>query len=313
MKSKIASLIIFLVLIGLTAASFLSLAGCNSSTPASSQAGPTVPLEINLLNNAAQYTLDSQGRLKSTVQLSSADGSLGVFIYSGTKILDKDNQPLQTMKATIDSQPPLMPENTDMVGAVYDLAPVGSQFNPAPQITIAYDPGDLPAGANEGDLYVAYYQDGGWNAIPFKRIDTTNHKITTTVDHGTKIAVLLPLQETTASTPIVTPTVTANPNAIKVVVAGYMNHGPLRPTVQAIKDVLAKYGDKVSVTWVDLGTKDGAAYFKQNGLTAHMNVIINGKYTYQVNGKTVTFQWFEGQQWKKADLDAVLSNLVSKQ
>ena len=28
-----------------------------------------------------------------------------------------------------------------------------------------------------------------------------------------------------------------------------------------------------------------------------MNVIINGKYTYQVNGKNVTFQWFEGQGW----------------
>ena len=42
-----------------------------------------------------------------------------------------------------------------------------------------------------------------------------------------------------------------------------------------------------------------------------MNVIINGKYTYQVNGKDVTFQWFEGQQWTKADLDAI--SLVSKE
>ena len=264
------------------------------------------------MGKVAQFNLDSQGRLKSTVQLSSADGSFGVFIYSGTKVLDKDNQPLQSIKATIDSQPPLMPENTDMVGAVYDLAPLGARFNPAPQITIAYNPQELPTGANEGDLYVAYYQDGGWNTIPFRRIDTTNHKMTTTVDHGTKIAVLLPLQETTASTPIATPSTPANPNAVKVVVAGYMNHGPLRSTVQAIKDVLAKYGNKVDVTWVDLGTKDGAAYFKANNITAHMNVIINGKVTYNVNGKNVTFQWFEGQQWTRQDLDTVLAGLVSK-
>ena len=89
------------------------------------------------------------------------------------------------------------------------------------------------------------YKDGSWTTIQFKRIDTVKHTITTSVDHGTKIAVLLPLQETTASKPILTPSTPANPNAVKVVVAGYMNHGPLQPTVQAIKDVLAKYGDKV--------------------------------------------------------------------
>jgi|GEM_PF-2163278 len=101
-------------------------------------------------------------------------------------------------------------------------------------------------------------------------------------------------------------------NAVSVVVAGYINHGPLQPTVKEIKDVMAKYGDKVAVTWIDLGTKDGIAYFKQNGLTAHMNVIINGIYKYKVNGKDVVFQWFEGTQWTKQDLDAVLSSLIDK-
>ena len=311
MKTRIG-LITFLVVIGLTATSLLSLVGCGSST-ANSQSGPTFPLEINLLDNAGQYTLDSQGKLKSTVQLSSADGRIGVFMYSGTKVLDKNSQPLQSIKATVDYQPPLLPENTDIIGLVYDLTPVGAQFSPAFQITVTYSPEELPAGASEADLYVASYQNGEWNTIRYKKVDTANHKITTTIDRGSKIAVLLPLQEQTASTPVATPSAPANPNAIKVVVAGYMSHGPLKPTVDAIKGVLAKYGDKVAVTWVDLGTKDGAAYFKQNGLSAHMNVIINGSYTYEVNGKKVTFQWFEGQQWTKADLDAVLSNLVSKQ
>jgi hypothetical protein len=297
----------FIVLLALTLA---ALAGCSPSTPAASQSGPTYPLAINLLDTTGQFTLDSQGRLTSTVQLSSTNGNLGLFIYSGTKVLDKSNQPLQSIKAIVDSQPPLMPENTDMVGAVYDLGPAGAQFNPAPQVTIAYNPKELKAGANENDLYVSSYQDGSWTTIQFKRIDTVKHTITTSVDHSTKIAVLLPLQETTASAPIVTTTAPANPNAVKVVVAGYMNHGPLQSTIQSIKDVLAKYGDKVSVTWVDLGTTAGAAYFKANGLSAHMNIIINGKYQYQVNGKTVTFQWFEGQGWTKADLDAVLSTLV---
>ena len=99
---------------------------------------------------------------------------------------------------------------------------------------------------------------------------------------------------------------------VSVVVAGYYNHGPMQPTTQVIKQVTAKYGDKVTVTSIDLATKEGEDYFQKNGLTAHMTVIIDGKYQYHVNGKDVTFQWFEGQQWSKQDLDAVLSSLVSK-
>ena len=106
--------------------------------------------------------------------------------------------------------------------------------------------------------------------------------------------------------------VQAASNTIDVVVAGYINHGPLQPTVQTIKDVLTKYGDRVKVTWVDLNTQQGQDYFKAHGLTAHMNVIINGTSRYQVNGKTVDFLWFEGQQWTKQDLDTVLAGLVTK-
>ena len=101
-------------------------------------------------------------------------------------------------------------------------------------------------------------------------------------------------------------------SVIDVVVAGYINHGPLQPTVQAIKDVLSKYGDRVKVTWVDSSTQQGQDYFKAHGLTAHMNVIINGASRYQVNGKTVDFLWFEGQQWTRKDLDTVLTGLVTK-
>jgi hypothetical protein len=101
-------------------------------------------------------------------------------------------------------------------------------------------------------------------------------------------------------------------SVVDVVVAGYINHGPLQPTVTAIKDVLSKYGDRVKVTWVDSSTPQGQDYFKAHGLTAHMNVIINGTSIYQVKGKTVDFLWFEGQQWTRKDLDAVLAGLINK-
>jgi hypothetical protein len=310
MKSKMIGLETFLLTIGLMAATLVSLAGCNQSTPSSSQSGRTYPLNISLLDKAGQYALDSQGKLKSTAQLSSADGRLYVLMYAGTEVLDKDNKPLQEVRATIDRQPPLLPDNTDIIGAVYKIYPDGSHFIPSFRLTVSYTPDDLPQGVDEGDIYVATYQDGAWNPIRKKSIDTDKHSITTTLDHASEFAVLLPLGErSTATRPVAT---SANPDAVKVVVAGYISHGPMQHTVKAIEDVLAKYGDKVTVTWVDLNTKDGAAYFKANDLSAHMNVMINGKYTYNVNGRDVTFQWFEGKQWTKADLDAVISDQTGK-
>ncbi len=101
-------------------------------------------------------------------------------------------------------------------------------------------------------------------------------------------------------------------NAVNIVVAGYINHGPLQPTVRAIKDVLSKYSDKVNVTWVDLSTQQGQDYFKQHGLSAHMNIMVNGTTHYPVNGKEVDFQWFEGQGWTKQDLETVIAGLVNK-
>jgi len=116
--------------------------------------------------------------------------------------------------------------------------------------------------------------------------------------------------ESTSAPSQTSPTVSTN--HVNVVVVGYINHGPMQPTVRAIKEVLSKYDDKVTTTWIDLATSEGQSYAQEHGLTAHMNVIINGTSIYQVNGKTVDFEWFEGQQWTKEDLDSVLSNLVSK-
>ena len=312
MKSRRINLIVGILTVFVMVVLF-SLNGCASSTPASSQSVPTYPLAISLLDKTGQFSLDSQGKLKSKVQLSSADGRISILLYEGTKVLDQDNQPLQSFALTVDSQPPLLPDDTDIVHAVYDLTPDGAQFAPAFQLTITYNPAELPAGANESSLYVASYQNSTWEAIRYKQIDTEKHTITTTIPHSSKFALLLPLQGQGASTPIATPTAPANPNAVKVVVAGYLNHGPMQATIRTIKDVLAEYGDKVAVTWVDLNTTAGQDYFKQNGLTAHLNVIINGKYEYQVNGKDVVFTYFEGQTWTKADLETVLSSQVSKQ
>jgi hypothetical protein len=42
-----------------------------------------------------------------------------------------------------------------------------------------------------------------------------------------------------------------------------------------------------------------------------MNILINGNYKFNLDGKEVTFQWFEGQYWTKEDLEAVINDVLS--
>src|SRR4030042_1273071 len=73
----------------------------------------------------------------------------------------------------------------------------------------------------------------------------------------------VPSSTTQPSTEVSSPTVETTP--VSVVVAGYINHGPLQPTVRAIKEVLSKYDNKVAVTWIDLATAEGQTYFQEHG------------------------------------------------
>ncbi len=96
-----------------------------------------------------------------------------------------------------------------------------------------------------------------------------------------------------------------------VVVVGDLSHGPMQPSIRAIKEVTSKYGDQINVVWLDLDNADGIKYAEEHGLSAHLNILINGHYQFLVNGRKVTFQWFEGTEWTKNDLDAVLSGLLN--
>jgi hypothetical protein len=104
--------------------------------------------------------------------------------------------------------------------------------------------------------------------------------------------------------------IVAASDRVDIVVLGMINHGPMQPTVNAIKNVTSKYGSRVNVTWIDLESAQGEKYSQEHDLTAHLNVILNGKYMYNINGKEITFQWFEGQQWTKEDLDTAISNIL---
>jgi hypothetical protein len=105
--------------------------------------------------------------------------------------------------------------------------------------------------------------------------------------------------------------VLATSETVEVVVLGVVTHGPMQPTVRAIEEVTAKYDSQITVRWLDFESDEGEKYAQDHGLTAHMTILINEKYEYNIDGKEVVFQWFEGGQWTKEDLDMIISNSLN--
>jgi len=170
------------------------LCACRSPAPEVANEGEllTYHLEIDLLGAKHEASVDSQGRLKTNVELSSADGAISLSIDADTILLDKDGEPLQLIQAAIDPTLPLPPEDAYIVGAVYDLTPHGANFNPSIMLTLSYDPDQLPQGMGESDVYIACYEDSQWDMVRYKQVDTENHRVATRIDHFAKYAVLAP-------------------------------------------------------------------------------------------------------------------------
>lgn len=111
----------------------------------------------------------------------------------------------------------------------------------------------------------------------------------------------------------------ASPIKVEVL---FMNHGPLRPTVEQIKEVLSRYGDKVSPAWYDFDSKEGEKFMAQKGLKQHIPLVIwiDGKVALPVDGKEIQFAGFPSGsgpvpfqgKWTMEDLRKALDQLTNK-
>jgi hypothetical protein len=74
----------------------------------------------------------------------------------------------------------------------------------------------------------------------------------------------------------------------------FMNHGPLRSTINNIRTIAAKYEGKVNVKWYDFDSREGVQFMKSKGISEHVPLIIwiKGGFTQKIDGKDVTFKGF---------------------
>ena len=188
----------------------LLIVGCEATptTPQVADGEPaTYQMEIDLLGTGHEVLVDVQGKLKTNVELSSADGKVSLSLKKGTIVMDKGGKPLELIHVAIDPSLPLPPEDAYIIGVAYDLRPEGATFDPALMLTISYDPQELPEKVRESDVYIARYDEAsGWGRWSYKNVDTNNNRVTTQISSLGRFAVLVPMPPAPSQATPVAPT-----------------------------------------------------------------------------------------------------------
>jgi ABC-type uncharacterized transport system substrate-binding protein len=74
----------------------------------------------------------------------------------------------------------------------------------------------------------------------------------------------------------------------------YMNHGPLMDTIDNVRDLLAKHGNKINVSWYDFESSEGERFMAEKRITRHIPLIIwiDGSPSVKLRNKEITFIGF---------------------
>jgi len=82
-------------------------------------------------------------------------------------------------------------------------------------------------------------------------------------------------------------------------------------TVAALKEVYEAHPDDIHLTLIDFMGPDSSEWKQKLGVTC-ATVEINGKYTFNLEGRTVTFQQNEGRMYQPTDLKTVVEGELAK-
>jgi hypothetical protein len=263
----------------------LSVTIAESEQPSGGGGGGVHTLEINFFGATTSIKIDSKGIVQQTFTATSPDGMLTITIPKGTKALDKYGNPLTSLTAAVNSNPPNPPENANIIGLAYDFGPAGATFDPPITFTWSYDPAALPAGVAEEDLVIAYYDAtaGKWVELPCV-VDTVNNKITASVAHFTTFAIIGKAKPAafSLSSLVVSPTQVAPGEKVNISVLVANNGGTdgtytlvlkINDVKEAEKSTTVAAGSSQTVSFSVAKTDAGSYNVSVNGMSGSFTVV----------------------------------------
>jgi hypothetical protein len=83
----------------------------------------------------------------------------------------------------------------------------------------------------------------------------------------------------------------ANPINVDVL---FMNHGPLKGTLNQMKTIFLGYGNQLNISWHDFETEEGEQFKAKMGIKLHVPLVIwiDGKPKWAIGLKEITFAGF---------------------
>ena len=134
-------------------------------------------------------SVDEDGNFTQDVTAESKDGKVELFIEEDTIGLTEEGEPLSEISIIEMEEPPDPPEDSNVIGLVYDLGPDGATFDQPITLCFTYDPALLPEGVCEECLRMAMWDGANWVDLegPFT-IDLENNTICVPIRHFTPFA-----------------------------------------------------------------------------------------------------------------------------
>jgi len=134
----------------------------------------------------------AEGVFTQSVTTISADNKVQLSINQGVTGKTEEGTPLSQISVTPMTTPPAPPAQSNAIGITYDLGPDGATFSTSITITFTYDPTQIPAGVNEKDLVIAYYDKTTSTWVPLEgiTIDPANHIISGKIGHFTPFTII---------------------------------------------------------------------------------------------------------------------------
>jgi len=178
---------------------------------------PSVPthyyLTVNMLGEGSKWGISYDGRLLETVDITSGDGKINIYVPKDTLCTDKEEKGLKELLIAREEEAPPPPANTTLIGQAYDISPDGATFDPYLRLTLAYREEDIPEGIEEEKLYIAYYNTG-W--VPLESVvDTESNEVSAEVTHFTIFAIMAQLPQSPPPAEFVLSNLNITPTEVK--------------------------------------------------------------------------------------------------
>ena len=137
--------------------------------------------------------INSQGTFIENVSGISADNRATVAIESGTIGLTSSGEALTSITIQPVIDPPSPPPEANIISLVYDFGPDGTEFSKPVTISLKYDSSQIPAGIDESQLTLAWWDSTNkvWIVLP-SILDTVKKTISTQVNHFSNYTILAP-------------------------------------------------------------------------------------------------------------------------